>query len=43
MQNYIDKFNTAIQNTFYTNLPLDEQEFIKNKALELHFSVQELK
>lgn len=43
MQNYIDKFNTAIQNTFYTNLPLDEQEFIKIKALELHFSVQELK
>ncbi len=43
MQNYIHKFHTAIQNTFYTNLPLDEQEFIKNKALELHFSVQELK
>ncbi|MDF1882448.1 hypothetical protein JHD49_00690 [Sulfurimonas sp. SAG-AH-194-C21] len=43
MQNYIDKFNIAIQNTFYANLPLDEQEFIKNKALELHFSVQELK
>jgi len=43
MQNYLDKFNTAIQNTFYTNLPLNEQEFIKKKALELLFSVQELK
>jgi len=43
MQNYLDKFNTAIQNTFYTHLPRDEQEFIKDNALTLHFSVQELK
>ncbi|MDQ7044149.1 MAG: hypothetical protein Q9M34_11560 [Sulfurimonas sp.] len=43
MQNYTDKFNTAIENTFYTNLPHHEQEFIKEKAHKLHFSVQELK
>lgn len=43
MNSYTDKFNTAIQNTFYTKLPLNEQEFIKTKAFELKFSHQELK
>ena len=43
MNSYTDKFNAAIQNTFYTKLPLNEQEFIKTKAFELKFSHQELK
>ena len=43
MKNYEDKFNSAIQNTFYTKLPHAEQEFIKQKAYQLRFSHQELK
>ena len=40
---YTQKFTTAIKNSFYTNLPLHEQEFIKEKAYVLKFSHQELK
>ncbi len=43
MNSYIAKFNNAIQNTFFTKLPLSEQEFIRRKSLELKFSHQELK
>ncbi len=43
MNSYIEKFEKAIQNSFYTKLPLEEQEFIKEKSLELKFSHQELK
>ncbi len=43
MNTYTDKFNTAIQNTLFAKLPLDEQEFIASKAHQLHFSHQELK
>ena len=43
MNEYIDKFNTSIQNTFYSKLPSNEQTFIKEKSLELKFSHQELK
>ena len=40
---YLSKFESAIQNTFYKNLPIEEQEFIKEKAFVLKFSHQELK
>ena len=43
MDTYTTKFETAIQNTFYEKLPLDEREFIKNKSYELKFSNQEIK
>ena len=43
MNSYIEKFDKAIHNSFYTKLPLKEQEFIKEKSLELKFSHQELK
>ena len=43
MSQYIDKFNTAIQNSFFKKLPEIEQKFIKNKSLELRFSHQEIK
>ncbi len=43
MNSYEQKFNTAIQNTFYTNLPANEQNFIKEKAFLHKFSNQELK
>lgn len=43
MNAYLDKFNTSISKTFYSKLPIKEQEFIKEKALELKFSHQELK
>lgn len=43
MNTYIDKFNTAVQNTFFTKLPLSEQEFIKEKSLLFKFSHQEIK
>ena len=39
----IEKFNKAIQNSFFTHLPKDEQIFIKEKTLELKFSHQEIK
>jgi spore photoproduct lyase len=43
MNSYADKFNKAIQNTFFAKLPLDEQTFIKEQALHYHFSNQEIK
>jgi spore photoproduct lyase len=43
MNSYIDKFNTAITNTFFKNLPQNEQDFIKAKSLTLKFSHQEIK
>lgn len=43
MNSYLEKFNTAIDTTFYTKLPKNEQLFIKEKALDLKFSHQELK
>jgi spore photoproduct lyase len=43
MNSYIDKFNTAIKNSFFEKLPESEQEFIKCKSLELKFSHQEIK
>jgi len=43
MNSYADKFNKAIQNTFYEKLPLNEQEFIKEQAFCYKFSHQEIK
>ena len=43
MNSYADKFNKAIQNTFYEKLPLNEQEFIKEQAFSYRFSNQEIK
>ena len=43
MNNYEDKFNQAIANSFFDKLPQEEQEFIKTKAFALKFSHQELK
>ncbi len=40
---YLQKFETAIQNSFYENLPQKAQDFIKEKALLFQFSHQELK
>ena len=40
---YLSKFETAIQNSLYNNLPLQEQEFIKEKAFMFRFSHQEIK
>jgi len=39
----IEKFNKAIQNSFFTHLPEEEQSFIKNRSIELRFSHQEIK
>jgi len=39
----IEKFNNSIKNTPYYKLPLNEQEFIREKSLELRFSFQEIK
>ncbi|MFK5936996.1 MAG: hypothetical protein QM497_01255 [Sulfurimonas sp.] len=39
----IEKFNKAIQNSFFTHLPENEQIFIKEKTLILKFSHQEIK
>jgi spore photoproduct lyase len=38
-----EKFNKAIQNSFFTHLPKRERFFIKEKSLELKFSYQEIK
>lgn len=43
MNTYLEKFNDTIKNTFYLKLPKNEQNFIKEKSLELKFSYQELK
>ena len=43
MKNYEDKFNKSIENSFFQKLGLDEQSFIKTKAFEYSFSLQELK
>jgi len=43
MKNYEDKFDKAIQNTFYIKLPKSQQDFIKQKAYQLKFSHQEIK
>ena len=43
MNSYIDKFDNSIKNTFFTKLPHNEQEFIRQKSLELKFSFQEIK
>ncbi len=43
MNIYKEKFTKAIENTFFTKLPLDEQKFIEEKAFAFKFSHQELK
>jgi len=43
MNSYEEKFQHAITNTFFANLPADEQAFIKQKAFAYRFSHQELK
>lgn len=43
MNRYIDKFNTSVANTFFSQLPTQEQDFIRQKAYEYKFSHQELK
>jgi spore photoproduct lyase len=43
MNSYILKFNKAIENSFFSNLPEVEQKFIKEKAEFLKFSHQDIK
>ena len=43
MNEYKDKYNKAVANTFLNKLPQNEQEFIKEKAFTFKFSHQELK
>jgi len=43
MNSYIDKFNDSIKNTVFFKLPLNEQEFIREKSTQLRFSFQEIK
>ena len=43
MNSYTDKFTKAIQNSFFTKLPQNEQDFIQERAFLFHFSHQELK
>lgn len=43
MNNYEEKFNKAIKNTFFYKLSDADKEFIKHKAFALKFSHQELK
>jgi len=43
MNSYILKFNKAIENSFFSNLPDVEQKFIREKAELLKFSHQEIK
>ena len=43
MNSYLEKFNNATQNTFFSKLLQSEQTFIKEKSLNLKFSHQELK
>lgn len=40
---YLQKFQESIEKTNFKKLSLDNQEFIKQKALEYQFSFQELK
>jgi len=43
MNSYTDKFTKAIEKTFFTKLPQNEQDFIQERAFLFHFSHQELK
>lgn len=43
MNTYEEKFNQAILHTFFKNLPLSQQIFIKDKASHFKFSHQEIK
>jgi len=43
MNSYLDKFNNSIKNTIFSNLPPNEQDFIKEKSLELKFTHNEIK
>ena len=43
MNLYLNKFNNSVKNTIYFKLPLNEQEFIKQKSLELKFTFSEIK
>ena len=43
MNQLIDKFNKATQNTHYFKLPHAEKEFIKEKSIYFKFSFQEIK
>ncbi len=43
MNNYEDKFQKSIQNSFFKNLTADEQKFIRSQALKYNFSHQDIK
>ena len=43
MNSYLDKFNNSIKNTVFLKLPQNEQDFIKEKSLELKFTHNEIK
>jgi spore photoproduct lyase len=43
MNSYLEKFNDSVKNTIYSKLPINEQEFIKQKSLELRFTFSEIK
>jgi spore photoproduct lyase len=43
MNSYLNKFNDSVKNTIYSKLPLESQEFIKQKSLELKFTFSEIK
>ncbi len=43
MQKQLEKFNSAIKNTYWTKLSPKEQDFIKNFSLDLRLSFQEIR
>ncbi|MDD2448403.1 MAG: hypothetical protein PHS42_01130 [Sulfurimonas sp.] len=43
MDSYLEKFNSSIKNTLFDKLPIEMQEFIKQKSLKLRFTHQEIK
>ncbi len=43
MNSYLEKFNDSVKNSVYSKLPLTEQEFIKQKSIELKFTFSEIK
>lgn len=43
MNNYEEKFNESIKNTFFLKLTQDEQQFIKDISARYRFSFQEIK
>lgn len=43
MNSYLEKFNDSVKKSVYSKLPIIEQEFIKQKSIELKFTFSEIK